>query len=98
MSTVPSKSSVLAAVTGRPRASLPGVQPLEPKPDSPFAIGEDPAAAEFRGGDLDHLAEPRLSLSILPELAAAPRVGTLVERVRTACGELGIKATITLHF
>lgn len=85
----------LAPVESPFSASTPGLPPVEsplPAPPAP------PMETTFHGGDLDALSEPVVSFSITPTLASAPRVGTLIERLRTSCGELGLKATVTIHF
>lgn len=98
-------SSVLAAVTGVPREPLPGLQTAEPPPvpATPFSVATDPYTPAWIHqrackGDPEELAEPRLSLSIAPSLAAAPRVGSLVEQLRGSCANLDLKVEIIIRF
>jgi hypothetical protein len=84
-----------------------------PVPETPFSVASDPAPSDLDAptwmrqraaqavtskGDPGTFAEPRLSLVISPTLAAAPRVGSLVEQLRGCCTSLGLKIEVTIHF
>lgn len=83
-----------AAVAGvaDPVEAGPIASPFTAEPEFDPRTRPDPIAG-IQGG-----IEPGISFSIAPTLGAAPRVGGLVDQLRSLCAGAGLKATITIHF